>query len=368
MTRPNVGVVRIVGFANMLFRRVPVPPVAVLLVIGFALLATTSAATCSPPVSEREHLDAIEDARDEVEELKQDGETDDEIKSAAEILDRRITDATAAAKLVDASAKAGAEVIETRVTQDDLIDIADTALAAGEIDLDQFIETAEAIKGIGAETEGDTDTSKDPPSDSDPEKLPAADPNEPPVVEDPPEPAAPPEPRPTPTPEKATKYNSVGVYRTESWITGDPAPDASPKDGSKIDIGLGFIDMYFVKSVIDVPGYEWTIEFSFGSPYADQFPGRTIRLTGRGKATGGGAIPEGLNPLDMYFITDLPEGSVEILETTDPLEIAYGATSKLEVAVTIPKGDLGDRFMMGWGVRGCGEECEYYWTYEGQEN
>lgn len=73
----------------------------------------------------------------------------------------------------------------------------------------------------------------------------------------------------------------------------------------------------------------------------------------------------------MFFVTDLPDENVTVEQVSGPIEIPIGAntprTAIVEVTIRIPEGDLGDRFTMGWGITGCARPCEYFWTWEGQE-
>ncbi len=327
-----------------------------LVMTGLAILAIVALSACSEETLARETARAVESANQDVVSAAQVGGS---IGDAQATADAALLEATAGPKATLVSATSTAAAIATRETQNDLVEIADTALANNDIDLDKFIAIAETIKAGG--DPGDefeklkSEILANRPPEPEPEELPALVPTFPalPTVE--------------PTPVKAVEYRSVGVYVSDSWEIGDATPNAVPREGSKADIGLGFMDLFYTMGKAEGPNYDWTIKFSFGSPYADQTPGRTITLIGRAKVTGGESTSVEFSPLEMYFISNLPPGSVEIVRTTGPLDIAYGATSQLEVSIDIPKGDIGDRFTLGWGVRGCAKDCEYFWTYEGRE-
>ncbi len=174
---------------------------------------------------------------------------------------------------------------------------------------------------------------------------------------------------PEPVAEKATEWKSVAVYVSDPWEIGNPSSSDYPRSGASGETGLGFIDVFWVRQGLDRPAYEWTFDFSFGSPYGTQPPGRTITLIGRGIREGGGDAPEDLEVPEIFFITNLPSENITVLDEIGPMEVGYGVlqkTSRLEVEIHIPEGQVGDRFTLGWGVTGCAEPCEYYWTYEGQ--
>jgi hypothetical protein len=315
-----------------------------------ALLALTLTA-CSNEELARQTASAVEDAREQAAEEVLEGKLSP--GDAAATAEAAEIEATAGPKATVAAKTATAEAIATREVQNEYVEIVDTALAEGKIDLDKFIDMAETIRAGG-----------DPGDEFDELLAQAIESRPSPEPEELPTPI--PTNTPVPTPAKASEYRSVAVYRSDSWTIGETDPKVYPRDGTSGEIGLGFIDLFYTKSIPDQPNYDWTIEFSFGSPYADQAVGRTITLIGRGKATGGGPVPGILRPLKIVFVSDLPAENIEIVEDTGPLEIAYGATAKLEVKITIPKGNVGDQFTLGWGVEECVQECEYYWTYEAQ--
>ncbi|MBC8453418.1 MAG: hypothetical protein H8D69_02970 [Chloroflexi bacterium] len=334
------------------FQRIFARLITILTITALSATLALTFAGCSEEHLATQTANAVNDAEETaVSELIEGDISIVEARATAEAAEAR---ATADPLGTVVAATTTAEAIATREVQNDYVEIADTALAGGKINLDQFIDIAETIKAGGD------------PGDEFDQILADALAARPPI----PDPEILPTPLPTkpvePTPVKASEYRSVNIYRSESWSIGETDPKAYPRDGSTGKIGLGFIDLFYTKSLPDTPNYDWTIEFSFGSPYADQAVGRTITLIGRAKATGGGSVDAVLKPLVMYFISDLPPENIEIVETTGPLEIAYGETAKLEVKVTIPKGNIGDQFTMGWGVEGCIQECEYYWTYEAQ--
>ncbi|HIF70959.1 MAG TPA: hypothetical protein EYQ61_00065 [Dehalococcoidia bacterium] len=308
--------------------------------VALTMLVVILFGACTPEEEAEETAEAVQEITDEVIKAVEQGElSGDEALATAFAAEAA---ATAGPKATVETATDTTAAIDSREAQNELVDIADTALAEGKIDLDQFIETAEAIKGIEPETEdADTESSVEPTPSPKPESLPTATATRIPV------------PTLESTDAPASEYLSVGVYRSDSRFTGDPTPNKPGRNGSKGDIGLGFIELFYTQGVTGESSYDWTIEFSFGSPYSNQFAGRTITLIDRGKATGGGTAPAELIPLEMCFVSDLPPESVEIVETSGPLEIKYGATSRLEVKVTIPKGDVGDQFTLGWGLLGC---------------
>jgi hypothetical protein len=322
----------------------------VLVIVAFVVLSA-----CSDEMLAEETARAVESAREDVTSAAEVGGSVEDAQATADAAE---FEATAGPKSTIVSATTTAEAIATRETQNDLVEIADTALANNDIDLDQFIVIAETIKAGG--DPGDefdelmADILANRPPEPEAEELPTLVPTQPvlPTVE--------------PTPVKATEYRSVEVFVSDDWEVGDATANAVPREGSKGGIGLGFIDLFYTRSKAEGSNYDWTIEFSFGSPYADQVPGRTITLIGRAKVTGGGSDSATFDPLDMYFISTLPPESIEIVRTTGPLKIKAGEKAQLEVSVSIPKGDVGDWFTLGWGVRGCAEDCEYFWTYAGQ--
>ncbi|NQW17712.1 MAG: hypothetical protein HQ478_09530 [Chloroflexi bacterium] len=275
--------------------------------------------------------------------------TNDEYLGTIEALKAvRDADEIKAIRTAEVAEGAGA----TREAQDELIEVFDTALAGDGITRGRFIDAVETITAGGNPDINDFKTPQaETPPEPEPELLPTeGEDREPDAV-------------------KAKEYLVVGVHTADPWTIGDPYA-LSGRSGASGSISLGAIDMFWAESAQN-RGYEWNFEFSFGSPYRDQTPGRTITLRGKGTVTGGGAIPTDFEVPTMYFHTDLPDENITLTQEKGPIEIgpdtANMRSAIVEAKILIPEGNVGDQFTMGWGLTGCPEPCNYFWTFEGKE-